>query len=510
MPSILDTLGTLPDGQVRRLKPDAMAKYLRDGWHPVSNRAEAERRKDMRVRLDLYKDRGRPHLEAVLDRLFKNPKVRALRKELLDLAEFQNLTKRIIREISTVYSEPATRTLKSGVTAQRKFKAFQESVSYDRKMRNINRLGNLGNNYLVWPDIRPDGSPVMRGVFPDKFVAIPHPNDPLMAVAYVVDQCLDYAKPTAPHYIGMSDTEYFWLDRDWRLIKSKEFPDGMVPHNLGTLPALLWSAEEPDETLLDSTTGRDMISAHLAVALINVMMMKHQKSGAKFPYASGDTSNITRGQAIDEENILELGEGVTLNTLDLGSDPDSYEKAVRMVIKQIAANRGIPETVFDLSYSASSGFEIELKRVGLREIRRDQILTFRPFEQKLAVLWAKVVDGTEWAFNPDGMAIDFGDIETPQDPQAKLAYWEKLESMGLVNAIQMYMALNPEADEEEAAETIEKNLTMRRDRIRMFQEKSVSPDNPKDEGGQPTSDRGEAEKAEAKANEDLEEMKDAA
>lgn len=497
MPTILKTLGTRPDGSVRKLSTDQFARYLKDRWHPVTSKAEAERRKEMRLRLDLYKDKGRPHFEAALDRLFKNPKVRELRKELLEYAEFQNLTRRITREISTVYACPATRTLKSGVQAQRKFKQFQELVAYDRKMRNVNRLGNLGNNYLVWPDIRPDGVPVLRGLFPDKFVPIPHPNDPLMPVAYIVDQCRDYsARPTAPHYLGMSDTEYFWLDRDWNLIKTNEYPDGMVPHNIGTLPALLWSAEEPDETLLDSTTGRDMISAHLAVALINVMMIKHQKSGAKVPYATGDTGNVVRGQAMDEENIIELGEGVTLNVLDLGADPESYERAMRSVIKQIAANRGIPETVFDLSYSASSGFEIELKRVGLREIRRDQILTFRPFERQLADLWSRVLVGTEWAFSAEGMSVDFGDIETPQDPQAKLAYWEKLEALGLVNVEQMYMELNPEADEEEAAAVVAENLKKRRDRIRMFQESSLPAENPKERGGQPNSDRGEAEKAE--------------
>ncbi len=493
MPTILETLGALPDGSVRELKPEAFARYLQ-AWHPVASKSESQRRQDMRQRLDLYKDRGRPHLEATLDRLFKNTKVRELRKEMLELAEFQNLIKRIIREISTVYSEPAARTVGKGNKA---FQKLVADVSYDRQMRKVNRLGNLCNNVLVWPDIDPLGKPTLRVITPDKFVAIPHPNDPLLPVAYIVDQCRSGAAPTAPHYMGMSDTEYFWLDKDWRLVRTADYPTGMYQHGYDALPALLWSYEEPDETLLDSTSGRDMVSAQLAVALINVMMIKHQKSGAKIPYASGDTSNLARGQAMDEENIIELGEGVTLNTLDLGADPNSYINACRAVIKQIAANRGIPESVFDLSYSASSGFEIELKRVGLREIRREQILNFRPFEKKLAELWSKVLVGTEWAFDLTKWSIDFGDLETPQDPQAKLAYWEKLEEMGLVNAVQMYMELNPEATPEEAAQAIDDNLKMRRDKIRIFQESSVSPMNPKDPGGQINSDRGAVEKVES-------------
>jgi hypothetical protein len=477
--SILETLGTLPNGEVKRLDSDGLRRAI-ERWHPKGKKEEP-RRMEMRRRLDLYRDRGRTHFEKAIDALFKNKKVREWRKAFLEYAEFQNVTNRVIRETSTVYSEPATREIK-GVKATEQYLEFQQEVSYNHKLRLVNRLGNLCNEMLVWPIVRDDSVPVLRTVAPDRFTVIPHPNDPLRPAMFVVDQFPDGLSVSSsdPHYLGMSEREWIVLDKDWRVLKIEE-------HGLEQMPALLWHREEPDEVLLDAHTGKDLISAHLAVALLNTLMLKHQKAGTKLAYATGDTSDVARGQAMDEESLIELGEGVSLNTLDLGADPKSYIDATRAVIKQIAANRGIPESVFDLSYQATSGFEIELKRTGLREIRRDQVMVFRPFEKRLASLWSAVLTsaGSEWAYTMDGWSIDFGEIDTPQEPMAKLDYWRKLEELGLANRVEMYLEQNPEATEKEALAAVTGNMEMRLQWQRMFQSEGAGMFAPRQPGGQP-------------------------
>ncbi len=326
---------------------------------------------------------------------------------------------------------------------------------------------------------------MLRTITTDKFTAVAHPNDPCLPVAYIIDQFPNgvAVKVSDPHYLLMSEFEFVRLDKDWRAASSP------VEHGLGRLPALLWSRSEPDEGLIDSTTGGDLVSAHMAVALLNALMLKHQKSGTRLAYATGDTSAMAKDQPMDEEALIEAPEGVALNTLDLGADPSNYIDAVRAVIKQIAANYGIPESVFDLSYQASSGFEIELKRTGLREIRRDQMLDFRPFEQDLAELWsvvlAKSEQGAEWRYEPVKWSLDFGEIDTPQEPMAKLTYWQKLEELGLANRVEMYMEMNPEATLKEAMEAVAKNLEMRLDQMRKFQAENAGVFGPKEQGGQP-------------------------
>ena len=438
-----------------------------------------DRKKEVQKRLDLFRDRGRRHFEASLDQIFKNERVRKWRKDFVRFAEFQNITKRVVREISTVYSEPATREVKK---ANVRYQDFQRVVRFDRKMRQVNRYGNLLNHCLVWPDVV-DGQPVMRTVTPDRFEAVAHPNDPTRAVAFILDQFPNGIEVRAsdPHYLVMSEFEFFKLDTEWRLVGSP------MPHGLGRMPALLWSREEPDDCILDCTTGRDLTSAHEAVALLNTLLLKHQKSGTKLPYSTGDTATMAMGQPMDEEHLLQAPEGVALSTLDLGAEPESYINTVRAVIKQIAANYGIPESVFDLSYQATSGFEIELKRTGLREIRRDQILDFRPFERDLADLWSVVLGkaGSEYAFDPAGWSINFGEFDTPQDPSQKLAYWSKLEELGLANRVEMYLDMNPEATVEEAKAAVMANLAQRLAAIEMFQHTGAAGETTTRGAGQP-------------------------
>src|SRR5690606_3199356 len=93
-------------------------------------------------------------------------------------------------------------------------------------------------------------------------------------------------KVTDPHYLVMTEFEFFKLDKDWRVLE-----ETWEAHGLDRMPAILWHREEPDECLLDATSGKDLISAHLAVALLNTLMLKHQKAGTRVPYATGDTSN---------------------------------------------------------------------------------------------------------------------------------------------------------------------------------------------------------------------------
>jgi hypothetical protein len=481
--SILETLGTLPSGEVRRLSPDQLTLFLRSKYQ---TRAEEERKRDSVKRLDLFRDRGRRHFEEALDGIFKNSKVRQWRKDFVRLAEFQNITKRVVREISSVYSEPAKRSVNK---ADKAYQELQRVVRLDRKMRQVNRYGNLLNHCLVWPDVA-DGTPVMRTVTTDRFCAVAHPNDPTRAVAFIIDCFPNGVAVTDadPHYLLMSEFEFVKLDKSWRAVGAP------VEHRLGRMPALLWSREEPDDCILDHSSGSDLTSAHMAVALLNTMMLKHQKSGTKLPYATGDTSAMASGQPMDEEHLLQAPEGVALATLDLGADPDSYISAVRAVIKQIAANYGIPESVFDLSYQATSGVEIELKRTGLREIRRDQMLDFRPFERDLADLWSTVLTkaGHELAFDSAGWSIDFGEIDTPQDPIVKLDYWTKLEELGLVNRVEMYLDMNPEATEREAIAAVAQNIAMRIAQMRQFQQAGVGEDGsmqqvPHNAGGRPDS-----------------------
>jgi len=465
-----DILGTLPSGAIARLSDDELTKYLRENY--IDNDAERARRKKMRMRVDLYHDRGEAQINAMLDKVFKNELVRSLRKQFVEIASFQNLTKRIIREISSVYSEPATRRVASNAMNMR-YKELQNDIRMDRRLRLANQMLNLCNEVVVWFDVSM-GKPVLRIVTPDNFHAIAHPLDPTMLVGLIFDRPMG-------GYIVVSDSDIMHLDKAGRMLSG-----GRKSHGLSRMPMVMAHRAEPTESLLNSHTGSDIINAHQALALINTMMLKHQKSGTKQAVATGDVSDMALSQPMEGEHLLQAPEGVTFSTLDLGANPDNYIKAARSVIKQISANYGIPESVFDMSYQATSGYEIELKRTGLKEVRRDQIMDWIPVERDLASIMAEVLteSKSERAFNTFGWSLAFGEVETPQEPMAKLVYWEKKRSMGLMNTEDMLLELNRDMTPKEAEEQIALNAIVESRRVDLYRKLNVSPNTPL--GGQST------------------------
>jgi hypothetical protein len=476
MPTLNEILGTLPNGMVAALSDDAMTKHLREVY--INSDAEKNRRDKTRMRIDLYNDKGAAQIRSMIDEIFRNTSVRDWQKKFAELASFQNLTKRVIREISAVYSEPATRSVRSE-RMNRVYRTLIRNVRMDRRMRLANQMVNLCNEAVLWFDLAM-GKPVLRVVTPDNFWAVAHPNDPCELAALIFDKVPGKGVPVTvdtPFYLVVSDSEQFCLNQHGRLL-----PETRKPIGMSRMPMVLVHRVEPTTELLCPDPGNDIIAAHKAIALINTMMLKHQKSGTKQAYAAGDVGDMPMGQPMDEEHLLQAPEGVSLSTLDLGADPSSYITAARAVIKQIAANYGIPESVFDLSYQATSGFEIELKRTGLREVRRDQILDWRPVEFELSEIMSEALaeSGNPLAFNTDGWSIDFGEVETPQDPMARLSYWEKLRQMGLMNTREMYMAMNPEASESEADAAIVLNAAVEAERVSLFRSLNMSPSTPAD------------------------------
>ena len=478
-----ESLGALPSGNVVALSDDEVTKFLREKY--IFSDEEKARQTKSRNRLSLYKDKGRALVENMVTSLFRNLKVRSLRKEFVQYAMFQNVTKRIIREISMVYSSESLRNISN------QNDNYQEVIRIshqDRKMRNVNRYVNLLNECLVWFDIRA-GKPIIRVVTPDKFFAVSHPNDPSHHVASIVSIESNglHKSNTAPAWLVITEEEFFKMDKNGRMLS-----DTYQRHQLGLMPAMLVHREEPEDKLLDSDSGEDLVSAHLAVALLNTLMLKQSKSAEKVVAASGDLSTTPSNQPLDQEVVQSFGEGVSLQTLDLGADPEGYIRAAQSVIRQVAANFGISEAVFNLDYNASSGFEIEIKRSTLREVRQDQILDYRPVERELVQIQSRVLQaaGHPLQFDASGWVVNFGEVQPPRDPKAMLDYFEKMRQMGLMNSAEMYLRLNPEATFEQAQQALVANAEIEANRVQLLRSLNVSPSATSEEPGADPEDNG--------------------
>jgi len=471
---------------------DEIARRVLRDQH-VANEAERIRQSKASDRIALYKDDADNLVSDLADKIFRNVKVRRWRKAFIEIALFQNITRRVVREVSAVYSEEATRRISSG---QEVYDELVRSIRQDRQMRKLNRYVTLCNESLLMFDVSEySGMPNLRVLPPSQFWAIVHPYEPTMPIAFVVRQSPVVANPTPDmaHYMVIDGESHFKLNGRCEVIDGSR-----KPHGLSRIPAILVHRDEPDEgQVFDQSTGKDLIAAHLSLALINTMLLKQQKAGTKQAVAQGDMAEMASDQPMDEEHLLQVPDGVSVSVLDMGADPSNYIEAARFVIKQVAANWGMPESVFDLSYQATSGFEIELKRTALREVRRDQMLDYRPIEVELARLQAEVLQKARHplAFSADGWRIDFGDVETPIDPMSKLAYWEKLRQMGLKNTLEMYMELNPEASEEDAYAALIENARVESVRVELLRALNIAPSATPDEPGSAPEQNGEGREA---------------
>ena len=479
MTTLIEAFRQVPDGRKLR-DSDVTTKKIGEWIHrrlfsTDPNSAELLRRRRMRRRVDLYKNRGMAHFEAMIRDVFVDPVVREDRLKMLRYSDFQNVTRRIVSELSTVY---ATETRRRVDSENESYQEFLSVTRFDQKMRRANAYANLLNDPLVFIRSAERGGeavPIVEVIPPSAYAPIAHPLDPTHLVAVVIDSFPGglRVRDEDPHYWVYDSEQIFALDRHGRYVEGSQ-----RPNPAREIPAVLINRELPDNALLDEWSGEDIVQAHLAVALLNTLMMRGQKTGTKLPYLRGDATHLVRGQHFDSDKPTELPEDTELNTIDLSHDPESLIASARSTIAQTAANYGIPEDVFNQSLSASSGHERELKLVGLRQRRQDQILVFRDAERELAEKSARVLPrlgvNSRYLFDPTGWSAQFGEVTTPMSPGERITYRKESRRLATRSPLDDVMEDNPDIrDREQAAAQIQIHLKEFADFIEMSRSLNV-------------------------------------
>lgn len=451
--------------------------YIQNG---DAENGEMGRRVEMRKRKLLYNDDGDEFMMAIIDRAFQDKKVRALRRALVPYTKFDNALKRIVNELSTVYIEPPVRTVGKRPDADEnldpekdspdnkqnaRYKLVQIATNQNQLFRRANRWMNLFNNVLIWFRVREDRAavlddagkelvaavraPVMDVISPDMFWAVSDPFDPTRLIAIIFDIAPSGTsiKASWPHFAVWADDVKFQLDKNSRLIESS-----LMPNELGRIPGLIISVEPPDQTILDSTSGDDLVSAHLMAWLENTMLIKESKSISKQAAIGGDLQTMATGQSQDTETDLILPEGATIQTIDRSIDLEQFRATADHIIERVAANRGIPPSVLRHN-GATSGDELRLRLIGLRERRRDQIMLFRKVEREYAEIQSIVLarDLPSLAFSTEGWKIDYPEIEIPLGAEEALRVFEKERQLGLTDTLEEIMKRNPDLRDKAAA-----------------------------------------------------------
>ncbi len=443
--SLLETLGTQPDGS--RIQMTWQDVTIRIRMHLFSE--EEKRRKEKAARRQrLYMSGGDSDMAQFVMTMVKDKQVQNKRLDCVAFAKFDNVTRRIIHEVSSVYAMPARRTVEDE-EGNRRYQEIQRISRQHEVMLRANRLANLHRTIVIGPrvaDYTGDAKPVLDVVTPDCFSALGHPLDPTELVALIFDLAM---KPVGhgpvPKFVVWSAAEWFYLDSAGQMIGSP------IPHSYERIPQILFSIEPPAGTLIDSSAGEDLEAAHMMVWFLGILLLKEAKSATKQHIFQGDLARMMRGQAADSDVPIEAPEGTTVTTVDNSMDLSMFRASADYVTERPAANRGIPPSVLRHD-GAQSAEARELQRVPLREIRLQQQIPFRDLERELAELQSLVIGAKvpELAFKTDGWKVDFADPQTPLGQKEALEVFEQERRLSLTSTIAELMRRNPDLSYQDA------------------------------------------------------------
>ena len=460
--SIREILATLPDGTMRSPLDDAeLAKYLSDNYD-----TDAEKDRNARhARRDLfYRDGGVEVMKGVIDDVFTDPNVRELRKKWVEYARFGNDVKRIINEVSTVYTEPAARSVGGGDDNEQRYRALTSSLMLDERLDHVNRLANLHYAVLVGPRVREDldgnREMVLDIATPAVTRAVMHPIDTTLVVGWLIRCSYKVARSWEAKPIAWQ----LWSAHEVIDLDAKFVPIGDDRlHGLGMnrwVPLSLSPTETPGFWAGDE--GEDLIAAAVAMWMARILMLKEVKSATKITMLSGDVAAEARGGTVDSEVARTVPEGVTATTVDMSMDTDIFVKADDHILQRVANSRGLSVSAMRHDMQSAEARQAMLEPLRLLRVKQTKFL--RGFEARLAKVMSAVAkkDAANLAFEIVEWREDFGEVQALTTKKQLMDEFQQAQSIGIDNVIAFYMRLNPDVtDPQVARDAILHNIEIR-------------------------------------------------
>lgn len=458
----------MPDGsQPSEMEPVGVASYIYKRY--LSNKQEMDRRAAAQLRNDLYNDGGDAAMASMVDAVFQDADVRALRKQWIPYAKSNNPTKRIINEISTVYQEPAIRSV-SGYANNAKYQEVIRLSRQDEVFEKVNALANLHRALFVRPRVGVVDSstrePAIDIATPADAYAIRHPNDPTRCIAVIISTGYhgSTSLETVPAYEVWTDYEKFQLTTDGTIVKGS-----WIDHGLGLNPWVFLSMEPPSKGIWPASNGKDVEAAHLAIWFLNIQILKESKSKNKQPVFQGDMTNMRLGQMADSESGVEIPDGTTISSIDTGVDTQQYRDNANHILESLANSYGISAGVLH-HQGVQSAEARELMRAPIEELRRKQTKVAYSFERRFVDAQAAVmrVDYPELSFEVTDWKIQFGERRKMMSAKDEMDTFEFGRRIGIDNTISFLMrtrGLSYEQAEQEIQDNIDvelaRNILMR-------------------------------------------------
>jgi hypothetical protein len=428
--------------------------------------ADMERQEEAQAKLDLYHDDYEDIIRAKIKELFHPDNYSRL---YYHVNQSQNILKRVINEISTVYKAPARRDF----NGDERYQEIIDRARLDIKLKKINRYTNLLNETLLRISVR-GGSIAYDIITPNIVTIIQNEIDPTKADAIIY-------RLTRNNTIGDDQIFYYYwdvlgnhyiLDKDFRInsiiydAMASQGDPAWYPYRdeegKPVLPFVIFHREEPEDSFWDQTSGRDLINATVMIGIKMTLFDYYFKVASfKQPYIIGDEISVPSKQILDPLTVFQAkGEGAQIGLLDMQINLDQLKDALIFQINSIINNYGISADQWSLSISEISGRALKIRNRALLEIRQEQIPYYRDYEKEIFEK-TKIINNAHFPDKPikaEKFSVDFGEIEFPEDPEEELRLDAKRLKLGLISLGQFYQKYNPDVDEKEGEKIIIENL----------------------------------------------------
>lgn len=412
------------------------------------------RREMIARRLRLYRDKCKQDIEAAICQIYETADYQLTLKRYVDVCKEQNVTRRIIDEIGSLYDRPVLRTL---ADKDAEFHAEEKRLRLHELMQEGHRLLTLCNEVLLWSFQGADDKQKLRLVTPDMFDAIPHPVDSLVEAGILIDMppissLPGDARAQLPHYELWDDTYRYLLNAHGQLVDENGKPAlDPIHHGGNGIPGVLLHRREPTTCILDADHGSDIDSCHLGVALLNVMIMRLSKSqGERQPVLQGNLAAVAAGQVMNGERPLMLPPEVVASMLDTKTDPDHYLAVKKDKISSTAVTYGMSYEQVTNSETSDSGKLFELRREKLKEIRAESRRRAANVNEPAVIRLM--------GFDPEGARFDYQEQSLPQDASEKVALLREKMKLGLDSPVEFLRREDPDLTRQQAELVLQMNL----------------------------------------------------
>lgn len=431
--------------------------FLRNKWE-----ADDARREEAQEKLDLYMDDYEEIIKKKIKELFHKKNYERL---YYHVNQSQNILKRVVNEISTIYKAEATRQLKK---ENKQYEEIKKETNFDVKFKRINRYTNLLNECLLKIGVR-ENKIVYDIITPNICMVIQNEDDPTQAdaIIYSTTRVNTVGDDVITYYYWSVEGDYLILDNELRIKKvvyDSTKKDAVIsPYydkKIGKfiLPFVVFHRQEPDYAFWDQDTGRDLYNATILIGVKMTLFDYYFKvASIKQPYVIGDKMTVPSGQVLDPLTVFQAkGEGAQIGLLDMQINMEQLQKALIFQLNSVINNYGISADQYTLSISEMSGRALKIRNRALMEIREEQIPLYRQYEQEVfektrivnnAHLTPKIPDNAE-------LSVDFGEIDFPEDPEEELRLNTKMLKSGIISLGQFYQKYNPDIKDEKEAEKI--------------------------------------------------------